>query len=109
MSACIDVYDGDCEARVHDERLVRARKGHKCTECRETIKPGALYERVRGLWEDRGWSEFKTCARCVNIRRDYFRTWFYGFMVEHFKETHGFDYRDGLPEGFGPCQQGVER
>lgn len=102
--SCIDVYDGEEVAEFHSASLVRARKKHVCGECADPIKPGALYERVRGKWEDT-WSEFKTCARCVNIRTDYFRTWFYGNMVADFSDEHGFDYRDGIPEDFGPCQK----
>jgi hypothetical protein len=102
--ACIDVYDGDVPAECFSEKLVRSRTTHHCGECGDPIKPGSLYERARGKWEG-DWSTHKTCARCVNVRADYFRTWFYGHMVEDFRKTHGFDYRDGIPEDFGPCQK----
>ncbi len=102
MTTCIYVGDYDAPA-VHCDRLVRARKEHKCCECGDTIRAGLLYEYTTGLW-DGFWSTYKTCARCVNIRNDYFRGWVYTQMVEDFQEAHGFDYRDGLPADFAPCK-----
>lgn len=63
-----------------------------------------LHERVTGLWEGK-WDTFRTCARCANIRRDYFCSWVYGAAVETFKEAFGFDYRDGIPTDFDPCKE----
>ncbi len=45
----------------------KARKVHKCYECRSEIKPNELYEDVRGCWEDRPLT-IKTCSDCIEIR-----------------------------------------
>lgn len=101
MSNCIYVGDYD-PPEVYSQVLRRARREHTCCECGETITPGDLYEVAKGKW-DGDWNEYKTCARCVNVRTDYFRGWFFGLMVEDFEATHGFDYRDGIPADFTPC------
>lgn len=100
---CIDI-DHDGGPSVHKCEVRTARKQHTCCECGETIEPGRKYEYVRGKWEDR-WSEYKTCARCANVRRDFFNSYVYGQCVEDFREWHGFDYRDGIPPDFAPCRQ----
>jgi hypothetical protein len=99
---CIDVED---PARVSVTKLVRARRPWSCVECGESIKVGRLYEHTRGIWTDFvGWQSFRTCARCVNVRSEYFNCgWEYGGVREAFRETFGFDYVDGIPEGFAPC------
>lgn len=45
----------------------RARKEHRCSECRRTIHPAEHYELVRGLWDDR-WDAYKTCTHCQVAR-----------------------------------------
>jgi hypothetical protein len=101
-NSCITV-DHDEEYVLSNETLRRARKEHECGECRDKIKPGDLYENHKGLY-DGAWDEHKTCARCLNIREDYFHGWFWGMMVEMFEDAHGFDYRKGLPADFAPCE-----
>lgn len=44
----------------------KARKEHKCCECRNTIKPLEFYERVFGKWDEV--EEFKTCYFCLSFR-----------------------------------------
>lgn len=103
MSNCIWV-DVDEAPSVFSETVRTARKPHKCEECRETIQPGSKYLYESGCW-DGSWSSFSTCARCANVRRDYFKGgWLYGNCVEDFRETFGFDYRDGIPKDFAPCE-----
>lgn len=102
-TSCIDIdYDsGPACIRVE---VRKARIPHVCCECHETIEPGRKYEYVRGLWDDH-WGTYKTCARCANVRADYFNSYIYEHCVEHFREVHGFDYRDGIPKDFAPCQK----
>jgi hypothetical protein len=101
---CIDsAYDGE-PATIYREELRRARKQYSCGECGDPIKVGALHEVSTGLWDGK-WYTHRTCARCVNVRTDYFYRWIYGCMVEDFIEAHGFDYRDGIPADFGPCKE----
>lgn len=63
---CIGISDYDT-ADVYHSGLVRARKQHKCCECRRAIAPGEQYERVAAIW-DGSWSHYRTCAICREIR-----------------------------------------
>lgn len=67
---CIGISDYDC-ASVYNSAMVKARKAHKCCECRRVIQPGEQYERVAAIW-DGSWSHYRTCALCREIR-DVFR------------------------------------
>ena len=97
--------DFDYESpEMHSQRLRRARKPHICCECHETIPAGALYEFVWGKWDGQ-FNTYKTCARCANIRDEYFTCGFgYGCLVSDFRECFDFDYRDGIPADFAPCR-----
>ena len=48
----------------------KARKPHKCCECKKEINIVDFYENVKGKWNG-SFDEFKTCMRCVAIRSDY--------------------------------------
>lgn len=103
MSAGNCIYIGDYnEPDVYNAKLRRARKPRVCGECGDAIERGDIYEHVTGLWDGR-WDKHDTCARCVNVRTDFFRGWLFGQMVEDFMDAHGFDYRDGIPADFAPC------
>lgn len=52
---------------VHQSRP-RARKTHKCCECRGEIRPGEAYESVRGRWAGE-FAVYKTCDSCAQIRQ----------------------------------------
>lgn len=70
MSDCGCVYtsyDGDC-ASVSSTEKPKARKPHKCCECRETIPVGAVHEKTTGRWDDE-WLTYRTCLACVEIRQ----------------------------------------
>ena len=45
------------------ESRPKAKKRHKCSECRGWIEPGEVYWNVRGIW-DGGPSTYKVCADC---------------------------------------------
>ncbi len=45
----------------------RARKQHRCCECRETIEPGATYQVISGIWDGEP-GRYKTCLPCVAAR-----------------------------------------
>jgi len=77
--ACIIDLDYDeSPASVHDVRIVKARKIHKCCECRDTINVGEKYEYVFGKW-DGEIGVFKTCLSCVSVRNNMFCS---GFVYE---------------------------
>lgn len=103
MSGCIVGNEGE-PITLATVRLVRARKGHVCEECRDPISVGDLYETMKGRCDGEWWSH-KTCARCVNVRTDYFAQWTYGMLVEDFEAEHGVDYRDGIPAHITPCRE----
>jgi len=67
MCDCDDNYMVTGGSMTH-----KARKVHKCCECRRKIDVGELYERTSGLWRDSGFASFKTCAHCA-ATRDYAR------------------------------------
>lgn len=52
---------------LYSEREVRARKQHRCCECRVSIKPGDTYNRADGLW-DGSFHVLKTCPPCAEAR-----------------------------------------
>lgn len=44
----------------------RARKSHRCEECRRTISPGERYQRVSGItYDSDGWVDHKMCEHCT--------------------------------------------
>ena len=104
MRNCCCVYQDDDGPEFSRQQLHRARKPYKCGECQEEILIGALYERFSGRW-DNGFNTHITCARCANIRDEYFNCgWYFGRLVEDFRDCFGFDYRDGIPADFAPCK-----
>ena len=54
--------DGE-SADVYSTKRVRARKQHKCSECKEVIEPGETYKRDSYLM-DGSWSHLKICEYC---------------------------------------------
>ncbi|AMM44510.1 hypothetical protein BARRETLEMON_48 [Arthrobacter phage BarretLemon] len=49
------------------EKIVTARKQHKCGECFGIIQPGARYYRGAGSWEGDFW-HMKWCVNCDSFR-----------------------------------------
>ena len=58
------MFDGTND--VWDERLLKARKAHKCTACGETIAKGHRYWRAGALFDGQ-WNTHKRCLRCKAI------------------------------------------
>lgn len=46
-----------------DVATPRARKAHRCDECRRTIEPGETYQRITGKW-DGDIATYNRCAHC---------------------------------------------
>jgi len=66
--------------------LPKARKPHKCHECKDWIQAGERYERVSTLY-DGDFDEHKTCLGCVSIRNEFFKDgYFYEQIIEAFEE-----------------------
>ena len=60
------VTDGHAEAYQAVQR--KARKNHRCDECRTAIERGATYTNHSGVF-DGSWFRFKECAKCVALRQ----------------------------------------
>lgn len=50
-------------------RTPKARKQHKCCECRGRIQLGETYERASGIWDGEP-MRFKTCCDCAALRAE---------------------------------------
>lgn len=72
------------------ERTVKARKPHRCCECRCAIVIGEMHEVVSGIWDGEP-ERFRTCLPCVEWRNAYLR----------FQHDLGDDYDDMVGAPFG--------
>jgi len=59
--------DFDEPPKVFSQRIVKAKKPHKCCECRKEIKPGDTYEYTFGVWGGDA-AAYKTCEPCADLR-----------------------------------------
>lgn len=104
MTACAlpDAGD-DCDhPALFTESWRKARKEHRCSECRREIPVGAKYQHIRGLWNG-SWSTIKTCAVCVELRGHfYYGSYIYGALWTDLQEYLFPDMRAG-----GECMQGL--
>lgn len=77
---------------VATEKIQKARKEWKCTECYRKIKTGENYELTKGCWDGR-WEQFHTCLHCVSMR-EWLNTvcsgWEYGGVFDETRE-HFYD------------------
>jgi hypothetical protein len=94
--------DADGYTEAHTSTVRRARKEHRCAECRETIPAGARYEYQSGIWEGDPFSH-KTCLSCVEIR-DHFACdgYIYGELWNDLEQNFFPDMKAG-----GPCMEGL--
>lgn len=46
----------------------KAKKAHKCSECRGVIGAGETYEHARGVWDGEP-GTYKTCKDCADLRK----------------------------------------
>jgi len=67
--ACMYVPDYD-SPQFFREKMVKARKEHKCCECQRAIEPGETYEYSSGMWDGR-LDQHKTCSDCVSVRANF--------------------------------------
>jgi hypothetical protein len=99
-----DACDCDYDApEFCDITTVKARKPHRCYECRGSIKPGESYERTAGKW-DGDFCSFKTCALCRELRRWAVISvpcfcWTYGELHENVRDMVS-EVRSDAPSGF---------
>lgn len=86
--------DGENHPSVSSTTYPKARKEHTCCECKETIKPGEVYERHNGCW-DGAWRTYLTCMPCQRIRKAYCCSWVYGELHDDIWGALGVDYITG--------------
>ncbi len=55
-------------ASVYSSSKPKARKEHKCCECRGVIQPGEHCHIFSGFWDT--WQSFKTCDDCDKLRAE---------------------------------------
>lgn len=67
-NVCIGGYDDGEPAQLYQEKMVKARRQHRCYECGRPIQPGSVYERVSGRWEGE-FSVYCFCIDCSSISR----------------------------------------
>lgn len=74
----------------------RARKRHKCCECRGVIEAGEAYHKFSGIWDGEA-DTFKTCCDCEALRSKVIRE--YGIDLEFIppfgqlgSELGGYDF-----------------
>lgn len=61
-------YDCDLEQPVGYQEITRkARKPHKCGDCKGVIQPKEFYIDISGIW-NREPASFKRCTDCKHIR-----------------------------------------
>lgn len=58
----------DWEPTVTSEVLRRARKAHRCAECRKSIPEGASYYRCSSL-TDGHWGDWAACLKCHMVEK----------------------------------------
>lgn len=86
-NVCLDGADGDVANEFFHVTHVKARKEHRCVECRQLIPVGAEYARESGKGDGGIFTE-KTCATCFEIRATFTcgRGYFFGTLWEDMTE-----------------------
>lgn len=55
---------------VSDERIRKARKQHRCSNCGALIGVGDQYTHIKGRWNGE-WESFKECSNCAAVIRNF--------------------------------------
>lgn len=103
-------YDGYNDLNV--TTYPKARKEHRCYECREIIQKGETYVYFKALF-DGSFSKSKTCRRCEYLRREisnidikrgcrYSESWVPTFELMECLKEYGLNLipKDQVPESF---------
>ena len=75
----IDAADNCDMPCFHRTKIIRARKGHECIECGESIRSGDQYENYVGCFDGEFFNG-KTCMTCVEVRNAFFYSWTFGHV-----------------------------
>ena len=94
MQCCVVDVQGESNPSFCSLVVRKARKVHRCVECRRVIPRGARYIEESGRWEY-GWGRYRTCELCYNVRRDRFQCgWYYGHMWDDLLDAFGEKFED---------------
>lgn len=94
MENCGCIYISNLEYPTFYREIIRkAKKPHKCIECRKTISPGETYYYTTGKW-DGNIEVYKTCFDCQSVKNAFFcESYFFGTIwddvQEHIDEMEG--------------------
>lgn len=66
---CLVDFVDDCGFIMLQNKMTKAIKQHRCTECRRIIEPGERYRREVGVG-DGEFNTYKTCEHCL-VARDW--------------------------------------
>ena len=102
--SCIDTSNDDGYSVCLSQKIVKARKKHRCGECHQVILPGQEYERYTGIY-DGDFFTAKTCSDCLSLRESeiFCGNWRFGVIWDDFFDAlrEGGDYgilgEDGVP------------
>lgn len=72
------MVDDDCMPEFYTERRPKARKQHRCGECRREIEPGERYMSANGKMDGEIFYE-KMCLQCANAA-DLLNTYCGGYL-----------------------------
>lgn len=75
----------DFGPEVYKEKVVKARKTHRCCECRRDIVKGEKYNLTTGKW-DGEFSAYKVCSDCQSVIDQFFDKWTTGHIWEDLQE-----------------------
>lgn len=92
-AACSCNFDYDEIAELHREKVVTARKEHKCLECDEMIKVGEKYHYYFQVLGGGDWWQGHVCVPCERIRSNFCAP--FGMLKELIIEYLEFDYVTG--------------
>ncbi len=79
MRCLVDADEGD--GFKVQQKVIKARKIHKCCECGNTILPGNQFEHYTGS-QDGSLFHYKTCLVCVEIRNRFCCGWEFTSVLE---------------------------
>jgi hypothetical protein len=82
-SISIGCYDPDPE--FYKEKVVKARKTHRCCECRRDIIKGETYKTISGKW-DGMILMYKMCSDCKSLIENFFGRWTFEHIWEDMQE-----------------------
>ena len=86
------------------QKIRKAKKEHKCTECKESISTGSSYEYFAGKDDDGNLFIQKTCDVCLELRTHFSSDggWIWGSIWRDIIDNFFPDMRAG-----GPCLEGL--